>query len=87
MWQFFTHDGQTDGDAGEDGLREGRPNGYPVDEVVETITEYDHPGHCTDHRVLTLTELQHVVVTFRLWTLWEAVNIVYKGSKLKLTVL
>ena len=50
MGKLLANDGHGDADAGEDGFGEGGADGQPVDEVVESVAEDDHPGDGGDVR-------------------------------------
>jgi hypothetical protein len=45
MWKLLTHDSQAYAHTGQYGLGESGTNAQAVDEIVQAIAEYDHPGH------------------------------------------
>ena len=45
MRELLAQDGQGDAHPGQDGGGHGGPDGEAVYEVVNSIPEYDHPGH------------------------------------------
>lgn len=51
MGEFLTQDSYGGADALEDRDGEGGPNGKAVDEIVQPVTECDHPGQRADVRV------------------------------------
>ena len=59
MRQLLAQHRQTDADPGEDGAGHGGPDGEAVDEVVDAVTENDHPG---DGRDLSLGRLGCLVL-------------------------
>lgn len=51
MGELLTQDGHGGADALEDGGSEWSADGQAVDEVVQAVTQRDHPGQRTDVRV------------------------------------
>lgn len=51
MRKLLTQDGHRGADALEHRRCKRRTNGQPVDEVVQAITQCDHPGQCANVRV------------------------------------
>lgn len=51
MWELLTEDGHRGADALENRHCEGCSDGQAVDEIVEAITQGDHPGQGANIRV------------------------------------
>ena len=61
MGELLAEDGQGHRHPRQDGLREGGAYGEAVYEVVNAVTEYDHPGHGGNLVAGVVTERPHVL--------------------------
>ena len=59
--ELLAEDGQRHGHPRQDGLREGGAYREPVNEVMNSIAEYDHPGHGGNLVAGVLTERPDVL--------------------------
>ena len=55
MRKFFKYNGQADAETGEGALRKAGADGDTVDEIVNSISDNDHPGHGRDRRETTFS--------------------------------